>query len=106
MISKTLSTLMIMVVATTVMVGLIIGTRIRKKIVISLAPSLRAASKISVGTPLRAAERMTIQKPVHVQTKMTISAILFQGALSSQAYGWCLVAVAMAMSRPDWGLLG
>src|SRR5258708_17489187 len=81
--SKILSTLMIMVVITTVIVGRIIGTMMPAKISISVAPSTRAASRISDGTPFSAAARMVMEKPVHIQMPTTIIAsVLITGCVT------------------------
>ena len=61
--SKTFSTVMVMVVQTTTMVPAICGTLILKKIWKGFAPSRMAASMVSSGIPRRAADRITMAKP-------------------------------------------
>ena len=96
---------MIIVVATTAMVGLMQRhDDAEEDAAISLAPSTRAASRMSAGMPFSAAERITMQKPVHIQTSTTISAKLLMPRVDQP--GLRLAAperVRMALSRPVCG---
>ena len=74
--------------ATTAIVGAMLGTMMRRKTWNSEAPSIRAASVISSGIALIAADRTTIANPVCIQTMMTISRRLFHGSCWSHATGW------------------
>src|SRR2546423_4665342 len=64
------------VVPTTTTVGIIKGKITRRKIVISPAPSTRAASKRSAGMPFKAADRITMAKPVIPQVAAAMIAKL------------------------------
>ncbi len=70
-------------------VPLICGTTTWKKICLSPAPSMRAASRVSVGTPLTAADSSTIAKPTCDQSSTTINSRLlrWKSLFSSQAMG-------------------
>src|SRR5579859_1244628 len=98
--SKIFRRLMTIVVATTTIVGMIIGMVTRRKIASSLAPSTRAASRMSAGMLLSAAERITMQNPVQIHTYTRINAILFPGELMSHACGGMPNRVMMALSSP------
>ena len=78
--SYTFITSTINVVATTVMVGMIVGMMTFQNVCRSVAPSTRAASISSEGTALMAADRMTMAKPVWIQMSTTISHTLLNGA--------------------------
>src|SRR3954453_6312055 len=65
--SKTLRTLMIMVMKTTLRTGASSGTVTRRKTCHSLAPSVRAASSTSRGIADRPAPITTIAKPAQIQ---------------------------------------
>src|SRR5687768_11550545 len=97
---------MIIVVATTAIVGLSRGIVIEAKICHSEAPSTRAASITSGEMPLRPAERMTVQKPVQIQTATAIRARLLPGALVSQAWGSPPTDVNTALTVPVCGTSG
>ncbi len=91
---------MINVVATTVMVGRIIGIITCQKSCHSLAPSTRAASSTSPGSPFSAADRMVMLKPVHSQIPTIIRAKLLIGWLLMKATGWAPTPVIAALSTP------
>ncbi len=86
--SNAYSAVMIIVVATTAIVGDRSGSVIRRKTSISVAPSTRAASRISGLMPFSAADRMTIAKPVQIQAPTMMSQIVLPGALMRNAAGW------------------
>ena len=88
------------VVATTVIVGSISGRMIRRKTMISLAPSSRDASRSSTGTPFSAADRMTVAKPAQAQTPTTMISRLFVGAWASHGCGSPPNAVTIAFRVP------
>src|SRR5712664_4397241 len=97
---------MIIVTATTEMVGPSRGTWMRAKICSPLAPSTRAASRISAGMLFSAAERMTITKPALIQIAAAMMAGLMRSTLPVHAIGWKpgMSAVSTALSRPMLGL--
>ncbi len=68
---------------TVTMVGQICGTTTRTKTWLSLAPSIRAASRVSAGTPFTAAESSTIAKPTRAQSSMIISSMLLKCSVLS-----------------------
>ena len=70
--SNTLATATRIAVTTTPTVGRIWGSVTLKNCSLSLAPSMRAASRSSSGTALIAADRITIAKPVWIQMRMNI----------------------------------
>src|SRR5574339_326320 len=84
-ISNSFKTLMTMVVITTRIVGMMMGTVIFQKDSHSVAPSTRAASRISSGTDLSAAARMVIQKPDKIQMPTTMSMKVLIGVVEIQA---------------------
>ncbi len=86
--SKTFSTVIVIVVQTTTIVPMICGTLILKKIWNGFAPSMIAASIVSSGTPRSAADRITLAKPVCSQTRTAIRKKLFQNGICSQNCGW------------------
>ena len=65
--SKTLSTLMIIVMNTTLSTGASSGMVTRRNTCHSVAPSVRAASSTSRGMAARPAAMTTIEKPAHTQ---------------------------------------
>ncbi len=65
--SKTLRTLMIIVMKTTLSTGASSGTVTRRKTCHSVAPSVRAASSTSRGIAARPAPITTIAKPAQIQ---------------------------------------
>ncbi len=67
MMSKTLRTLISIVMKTTVMTGQSSGTVTRRKTCHSVAPSVRAASSVSRGIAARPAAITTIAKPAQTQ---------------------------------------
>ena len=83
--SKTFKTKMVIVVQITKIVSDSIGTIIAKNILISPAPSIRAASIISLEIDRSAAEKITIANPVWIQTIMNIRKKLFQKGIAIQA---------------------
>ncbi len=97
---------MIRVVATTVIVGIMRGRIILKNMAISLAPSIRAASRMSSLIPFSPAERITIANPVHIQMPTTIRAALLVERLKSHAFGskFGNIAVSMAFTVPICGV--
>src|SRR5512146_860207 len=98
--SKILRVLITMVVMTTTMVGMMIGTMMRQNTDHSVAPSTRAASRISSGTDLMAAERMVMQKPVQIQTPTTIRAAVLMPGVWTNARGFSPNEARMAFNRP------
>src|SRR6185503_980662 len=98
--SNNLSTLMTIVVTTTRMVGMMIGTVIFQNVTHSVAPSTRAASRISSGTDFNAAARMVIQNPVQIQTPTTINRKVLIPGLDNQATGSPPNAVTSALRSP------
>src|SRR5512138_3526743 len=86
--SNTFSVLITMVVITTTIVGMIMGTMMRQKIDHSVAPSTRAASRISSGTDLMAADKMVMQKPVQIQMPTMISAAMLMPGVWIHAIGF------------------
>src|SRR5574338_1693 len=100
--SNTFNALITMVVTTTRMVGMMMGTMIFQKVVHSVAPSTWAASRISSGTALSEAERMVMQKPVHIQTPTTMSAAVLMPGIVIQDTGGNPRRVMIEFSRPIW----
>src|SRR5512139_3186146 len=98
--SKILSTLMTIVVMTTAIVGMMVGTMMPQNTRHSLAPSTRAASSISTGTPLSEADSMVMQKPVHIHTPTAIKATVLICGSESHETGWPPSATTMALSNP------
>ena len=101
--SKTLSTVIVIVVQTTAIVPQIWGTLILKKICKGEAPSSTAASSVSSGMPRSAPDRITMAKPVWIQTRMIIRKKLFQNGAAIQACGSPPIATQMAFKRPICG---
>src|SRR6476660_9657835 len=98
--SNSLSTLMTIVVTTTRIVGMMIGTVTLQKDTHSVAPSTRAASRISSGTDFSAAERIVMQNPVQIQTPTTISMTVLRPGVDSQATGLNPSAVTIEFNKP------
>ena len=67
MMSKTLRTLISIVMKTTLRTGASSGTVTRRKTCHSVAPSVRAASSVSRGIAARPAAITTMAKPAHTQ---------------------------------------
>src|SRR3990172_1147397 len=93
---------MTIVVTTTRMVGMMIGTMIFQNAVHSLAPSTRAASRISSGTDLSEAERIVMQNPVQIQTPTMTSMIVLIPGVDTQETGLPPSAVMIEFSNPIW----
>src|SRR5574341_354253 len=98
--SNNFRTLMTMVVTTTNRVGMMIGTVIFQKVVHSVAPSARAASRISSGTDFSAAERIVMQNPVQIQMPTMINMYVLSPDVESQGIGLPPNAVMMEFSKP------
>ena len=92
--SKTLSARTVIVVQTTMIVGITWGTLILKKIWKGFAPSRIAASIVSSGMPRSAAERITMANPVWIQIRMNMMKKLFQN-------GICRTSTGSAPKRPS-----
>src|SRR5512142_792022 len=97
--SKIFSVLMTMVVMTTMMVGMMMGTITSQNTDHSVAPSMRAASRISSGTDLMEAERIVMQKPVQIQMPTTISTAVLRPGVEMNAIGCAPKEVRIAFSR-------
>ena len=82
-------------------VGQMLGTRIRRNTCHSEAPSMRAASTISSGIDLIAAESTTIANPVWIHTMITIRKRLFQGCRPSQDDRFLTEPLHDAIQEPD-----
>ena len=93
-------TLTTSVTATTEIGRLTIGTMIRQKIWVSVAPSTRAASRTSVEMPLIAADRMTVANPTDPQMPTAMSAQLTVFGLPRRATGPASTIPRSAFSRP------
>src|SRR5689334_12088590 len=98
--SNSFNTLMTIVVTTTRIVGMMMGTVTFQKDTHSVAPSTRAASRISSGTDFSAAARIVIQNPVQIQTPTTISMIVLRPGVDSQVTGWPPRAVTIEFNKP------
>src|ERR1051325_4287788 len=98
--SNNFSTLMTIVVTTTRMVGIMIGTVTFQKDTHSVAPSTRAASRISSGTDFSAADRIAMQNPVQIQPPTTISMTVLSPGVDNQATGLPPRAVTIEFKSP------
>ena len=94
------------VVPTTTTVGIIKGKITRRKIVISPAPSTRAASKRSAGMPFKAADRITMAKPVIPQVAAAMIAKLSTLGSCTQIRGSWWKIPRIAFTVPVWGTPG